>query len=286
MGKKEIINIFTKPLEEVTDDKMNIEDLQDLVMDIRSKSNDVITENKEEAILKSFIYGYPSSFAFKLSTTDDTLKTPINLSIVSVEYKKTKYNFSTLTSRAACCVLYLDYSSEETDSGSINTINVCSRINPKWLIYGGYFKLDDIKRLNHQNIFYNIMDRETLYGDSYSRFASEIIDNYRKKYCIWITPLMPTIYYYYMGEEKNCYLHIRYNFNNIYMPTNVNARWFEIERYIDRRYHKNLEMKKGIAGSITINILVSSKIEDKFPNYSNYMVKNLNISQNLLSLIK
>jgi hypothetical protein len=57
MGKKEIINIFTKPLEEVADDKMNIEDLQDLVMDIRSKSNDVITEDKEEAILKSFIYG-------------------------------------------------------------------------------------------------------------------------------------------------------------------------------------------------------------------------------------
>ena len=209
--------------------------------------------DKDQCIIRAFVFGYNNNFAFKVNTSDNFLKSPFSTKLLNVEHNsstviswyKPVTTFSTFTNRLYTTLLYLSLTSDTLTYE--NKISVVSRIEPEWLIPTGYFNLNIHKS-------YDIFN-ERLYGDAYDRFNTSIINNYTSDNILAVN-MLPLMYYNIYREPSENYIYINLEYDLDYTEENINKKLFEISTLIDINLIKYINCKKG---SIIINIIILAK---------------------------
>ena len=191
-----MINFMIK-LDENKDvfDLMNTEDINEMINKISNnfiKNNNL--NNKDECIVRAFLYGNSEKFAFKLSTSDTKYKTRISKNFVDAKYQEIQYYTNTLTNKSYTVLLYLNSILKDTDTMEFSLV---SRIDPKWLLD------TNILLINPYNFNKNKMS-----GDAYDRLVHTIYNNWNTNNFIWNNDCFP-ILSYFCKNIKN--LLINYN---------------------------------------------------------------------------
>jgi hypothetical protein len=155
------------------------------------KNNNI--NNKEECILRSFLYGNSEKIAFKLSTSDTEYKTKVSTNIINAKCQEIQYYKNTFTNNSYTVLLYLNSIIKENNVLEFSLVN---RIDPKWLLD------TNILIVNPFNL--------NLSGDSYNRFSEIIKNNWRLNNFIWNTEQFPVLSYFCKNIK---YLLRNYNSN-------------------------------------------------------------------------
>ena len=142
------------------------------------KNNNI--NNKDECIVRSFIYGNPEKFAFKLSTSDAKYKTKISKNIVDANFQEIQYNTNTLTNKSYTVLLY----SNSILKNNILEFSIVSRIDPRWL-------------LDTNILAINSFSNSKMYGDAYERLVQIINNNLNSHNFIWNNDCFPILSYFY-----------------------------------------------------------------------------------------
>ena len=157
----------------------------------------------EEKIIRSFIYGYPLQFVYKISYTN-ILTMINNYSIYNIEIKKSSNE--SLIDFSNDYIFYLNYSDMKNEDESnenediennkskdlvefnnnkIN-ISILSVINIKWLIAALPLYINPLFSINN-----NIKSNNTM------RFKKDIINSWNNNYNIYNTLELPLLHYFY-----------------------------------------------------------------------------------------
>jgi hypothetical protein len=177
---------FIEKLEENKEvyDLINTDDINKNIDKISSnflKTNNI--NNKEECIIKSFLYGNSDKIAFKLSTNDTKYKTKISKNIIDAKYQEIQYYTNTLTSKSYTILLYLN--SMIKDTSNILEFSLVTRIDPKWLLD------TNILLINPLNF-----NKSKMSGDAYERLIETIDNNWNLNNFIWNSDEFPILSYF------------------------------------------------------------------------------------------
>ena len=178
---------FIEKLEENKEvyDLINTDEINDNIEKISSnflKTNNI--NNKEECIIKSFIYGNSDKIAFKLSTNDTKYKTKISKNIIDAKYQEIQYYTNTLSGKSYTVLLYLNSIIKDISS-NILEFSLVNRVDPKWLL--------DTNILLVNPLNYN---KNKMSGDAYERLIETIDNNWNLNNFIWNNDKFPILSYF------------------------------------------------------------------------------------------
>ena len=174
--------------------------------------NYLSTSSIHERIIRSFIYGRPCNFAYKLKPTT-TLVTMINLKYYNVDLKKsfpTKFP-ETMTHLSNSLVFFINY--DEPPLSKIGQpheeqfiISIVSEIEPSWLIPACQLLINPYNLNNYvnehsegNNDFYVIMRDNEL---NYQMIRRNIINSWNTGFNIWASEDTPILSHFYKMITK------------------------------------------------------------------------------------
>lgn len=200
-------NIILKFLK-VLSDKYNDIDLinpKEIFKELVNKNyiSQLIGNNIEEKILRSFIYGYPDQIAIKTNNLNVTLTTYMNYNLLSVKESICKDKRIESTSSLASfsnIIFYLTYEpsivGNEINEGMIQ-VSYINHIDPRWIIPANpllfnpkYYSELSKYILNNNNVYY-------INNSEYYNYLVRVIsNNWNENVTIWNMKNMPILQKY------------------------------------------------------------------------------------------
>jgi len=177
---------FIEKLEENKEvyDLINSDEINDTIDKVSInflKNNNI--NNKDECIVRSFLYGNPEKFAFKLSTSDIKYKTKISRNMVDAKYQEIQYYTNTLTNKSYSVLLYLNSILKDTNTDKILEFSLVNRIDPRWLLDTNILSI-------------NSLATSKISGDAYERLVQIIKNNRNLNNFIWNNEQFPILSYF------------------------------------------------------------------------------------------